>query len=355
MEKDKSRLNRTRLGFSLIELLVVIAIIAILLGLLFPAAQAVREAARRTSCSNLIRQLGLASQQHETALGGFPAASLYPLRTVSGTPLAASEPRHGWSAQAQLLPYLEQVNLNSAIDFGIGYKEHPQVSIDGVTRPVSSFRIPVYLCPSEVNDRMRSSGSEQYYPLSYGWNGGVWFVFDPRGRLHGSGAMLVNQKNRLSGFRDGLANTLLFSEVKAFTPYLRNANRENLRADRIPTSPSELELSGDFKIDSGHTEWVDGRVHQTGFTGLFTPNTKVIYTHSSGTAYDVDWNNHQEGIAGLAGSIPTFAAVTSRSYHPAGVNTVRADGSVHFVSSSIELGIWRSLVTRDGGEVVDSQ
>jgi len=341
-----------RVGFTLIELLVVIAIIGVLTGVLLTAVQSVREAARRTNCSNNIRQLGLAMLAHESALGGFPAASLYPLKAANGAPLLPTEARHGWSAQAQLLPYLEQVNLGSSIDFGIGYKAHPPIVIDDLSKPVSAFKMATFLCPSESNDGLRVSGNEQYYPLSYGWNGGLWLVFDPRGPLQGQGGMLINQKIPIRSFLDGASQTLLFAEVKTYTPYFRNANRMNLAADQIPATPAQLTLDGDFKSDSGHTEWVDGRVHQTGFTGVFTPNTKVPYTHSDGKTYDVDWNNHQEGIGGLADSIPTFAAVTSRSYHPGGVNTVRADGSVQFVPNQIDLNVWRSLVTRAGQEVI---
>ena len=116
----------------------------------------------------------------------------------------------------------------------------------------------------------------------------------------------------------------------------------------MPTDPSAVSsLGGDFKSNTGHTEWVDGRVHQTGFTATFTPNTIVPYNDGSND-YDIDWNNQQEG---KSGTIRTFAAVTARSYHPAGVNTTRADGSVHFATNSIDLLAWQALATRNGGEV----
>jgi hypothetical protein len=106
-------------------------------------------------------------------------------------------------------------------------------------------------------------------------------------------------------------------------------------------------LGGDFKADTGHTEWVDGRAHQTGFTTVFTPNSKVMC--DLGGQFDVDWNNMQEGKSTTA---PTFAAVTSRSYHANGVMAMMMDGSVHFLPNTIEIGVWRALATRDGGETV---
>lgn len=340
-------------GFTLIELLVVIAIIGTLMGLLLPAVQSVRESARRTECANNLRQIGIASQNYLATNRKFPAASLFPTNTSTGFPLADNVDRNGWSAQAQLLPFLEQANLSSRIDFRIGYKEHPTVTIGTETKQIPSFRIQTYLCPSEINDRRRGEGtSEENYPLNYAVNAGTWFVYDPNNRSSGPGALCTNRRVRIQELTDGTSNTLLFSEVKAYTPYFRNAN---LPAPlTMPSNAADIvTLGGDFKTDSGHTEWIDGRVHQTGFTSTLVPNSEVLYTHSDGQTYDVDWNNHQEGKGGLVDTFVTYAVVTSRSYHPSGVNTNRADGSVAFVADQIDLTLWRSLSTRNGGEVLD--
>lgn len=338
-------------GFTLVELLVVIAIIGILIGMLLPAVQSVREAARRTSCSNNMRQLGLATLNYESTFAKLPAASLFPTLKVDGTDFGDSESRNGWSAQAQLLPYLEQSGLASSINYDIGYKEHPPITFGDSTAQISRFRIPTYLCPSEVNDRRRGEGTdEENYPLNYGWNGGDWFVYNPDNQSTGSGALLTNEQNRLSSIYDGTSNTILFAEVKAYNPYFRNANLDSELA--MPESPEQvIALGGDFKTNSGHTEWVDGRVHQSGFTATFPPNTVIGYVHSDGNFYDVDWNNRQEGIGGLADSFPTYASVTSRSYHTGGVNIARVDGSVNFVSDSIDAVSWRNFATRNGGEL----
>jgi prepilin-type N-terminal cleavage/methylation domain-containing protein len=343
--------TQTRRAFTLVELLVVIAIIGILIGMLLPAVQAVREAARRTSCANNLRQVALAVQNYESTFQNLPPGSLFPRFESDGmTPLSPGADRNGWSLQAQILPYLEQANLSSSINYELGYKDHPPISINGATAQISRFRIATYLCASEVMDERRGEGTaEENYPLNYGWNAGLWFVFNPTDSSVGSGAFVTGKPQGMQAIRDGLSNTLAFSEVKAYTPYFRNLGAASLN---MPASSAEVvEFGGDFKTNSGHTEWVDGRTHQSGFTATFPPNTQVIH-ESSGELFDVDWTNWQEGKGGSVATSPTFAAVTSRSYHPAGVNTARMDGSVAFVADSISPEIWSALATRSGGEVI---
>ena len=333
--------TKRRAGFTLVELLVVIAIIGILIGMLLPAVQSVREAARRTACQNNMRQLGLACLNYESAFGELPESYRQPSSAPTG---------RGWSAQALILPYIEQGNLTTQIDFNSEYVEAFQ-TVDTGSGPelLSSARIPTYLCPSEVNDIVRLDGNTpEHYPLNYAANAGTWFVYDPVSKQTGSGALLTGRGSKLGGFTDGQSNTLLFGEVKAYNPYFRNAAMSGDVA--TPTSPAAVAgMGGDFKTSSGHTEWVDGRSHQTSFTSVFTPNTVVA--HSDGTAdYDIDWTNMQEGKVGETAR--TFAAVTSRSYHSGGVNAVRADGSVAFESDNIDISVWRYLSTRNGGEVI---
>jgi hypothetical protein len=148
---------------------------------------------------------------------------------------------------------------------------------------------------------------------------------------------------------DGTTNTLAFAEVKAFTPYLRDGgNPAGLGVPPVTSPAAVAAMGGSFKADSGHTEWVDGRVHQTGVTTCFVPNTVVPYTNS-GTNYDIDFNSSREG---KTLTNPTYAVVTSRSYHPGGVQVTLVDGSTRFVSSTIALLTWRALGTRANGEVV---
>ena len=347
-----SKVNQSS-GFTLVELLVVIAIIGILIGMLLPAVQAVREAARRISCANNCRQLGLAALNYESGFQELPSSWLRP----TSPDVVAID---GWSAQFQLLPFLEQANLSGEIDFTFGYRDAVNASINNGNSNggvLAAQRIPSFICPSEIQDEVRldDDGTPEHYPLNYGSNAGVWFVFDPQGdpgNLRrgsgqvGSGAITTNQGQEIGAISDGTSNTLMFSEVRAFTPYLRDGGGAPTDP---PSSPAEiLGLGGDLRETSGHTEQVDGRSHQTGFTAVFTPNTEVLRVESSGVELNIDWTSQREGRA----DAPTFAAITSRSYHNGGVNATNVDGSTRFVADSIDLVTWRALATRNGGEVV---
>ena len=138
----------------------------------------------------------------------------------------------------------------------------------------------------------------------------------------------------------------MFTEVRAYTPYVRDGG--NAPTDP-PSTPDEiLGLPGNLRATSGHTEQVDGRSHQTAFTAVFTPNTEVIRVESGGEELNIDWTSQREG----RGEEPTFAAITSRSYHNGGVNATNVDGSTRFVNDNIDIITWRGLATRNGREVV---
>ncbi len=340
--KNVSKSKRQH-GFTLVELLVVIAIIGILIGLLLPAVQAAREAARRMACTNNLRQVSLAMHHYHDARKQFPPSFLW-----SGV---AGDPSGNWSAQARILPYLEEAALESNIDYDLSYNS-VHLGGDPNQPKISSLRISIYLCPSEPEDRERlKNGLPEHYPLNYGVNEGVWLVFDPVNRRGGEGAFHPNVGMTTKKLRDGLSKTLMMAEVKAYTPYYRNAGSAT---GELPIDPSALcGMGGDFKNPypkdpSGHTEWVDGRVHQTGFTATFAPNTRVLCTEGDRT-YDVDWTNQQEG---KSTSTVTYAAVTARSHHRGVVNVALMDGSVHTISDDISLPIWQALATRDGKEPI---
>ena len=279
-------------------------------------------------------------QSFESAHGAFSCSWKAPALGPSG-----GETRDGWSAHAQLLPFLEKLHLYDDIDFRQGYGSAMTVDANGADVPLSAVRVGPYVCPAELGDRPRlTDGQPQHYPLCYGVNVGLWRVYDPADRLAlGSGAFQPEQGLRPGHFRDGLSKTLALAEVKAWTPYYRNAA---LDKPQLPLPHQICGLGGDFKSDSGHTEWIDGRAHQTGFTAAFTPNTRVI-CQANGRAYDVDWTNQQEGKSATAA---TYAAVTSRSYHPGGVNVVLMDGSTHFIDDQVELRVWQAMSTRSGQE-----
>lgn len=335
----QSNQRQCRSGFTLVEILVVIAIIGILIGLLLPAVQQVREAARRVSCGNNLRQMAIATLNYESTYQALPASWLVAGDLTSGDVA-------GWSAQAQILPFLEQGNLFDRINFDQSYNHQPLITVNNSFQKLQTARIPTYLCASERNDIARlKNGVPEHYPLNYGVNAGTWFVFDPASKQIGNGTLATNRRLQMAWITDGTSNTLFFAEVKAYTPYFRNAAK--IGSLEMPADPASVSnLGGDFKSSSGHTEWVDGRIHQTGFTATFAPNTIVPYRDGA-QEFDVDWTNQQEGKSRAA---RTYAVVTSRSFHPAGVNTARADGSVHFAANSIDLFTWQSLATRDGQE-----
>jgi len=327
--------SRPLRGFTLVELLVVIAIIGILVALLLPAVQAAREAARRMSCTNNLKQTALSLHNYHDTYQAFPPAGLYPVGITGSS----------WSAQARLLPFREQANLQDLINWSMHYNLQPVVA---------QTKVPGYTCPSDVKNRPRldpqpSNPNFTHFPIGYAINMGTWFVFDPSTQQAGDGAFCVNQMTNMATLVDGTSNTLAFAEVKAFTPYLRDGGSPAGMGVPMPVNPSQVvAFGGSFKTDSGHTEWVDARVHQTGFTATFTPNTKVLYA-TGGMTWDIDFNSSREGITTTG---TTYAAVTSRSYHPGGVNVALSDGSVRFIAQSVDLTTWRALATRANGEAV---
>ena len=328
------RLART--GFTLIELLVVIAIIAVLIGLLLPAVQKVREAASRVKCQNNLKQLGVAVHNYEGGNGAFPASGNFPIGGSSGQ----------WSAAARLLPYLEQGNLYNEIDFSAAYSTQPAVT---------AMRVPVLTCPSEVNGQGKSSaaGVVTHMPPNYAMNVSTWFVWDPLTSTGGDGAFVPTTQMKVASFTDGLSNTIAVSEVKAYTPQLAKGGSPATFGAPAPAAPADVAgFGGTFKpavvgTSGGHTEWVDAKLLETGFTTTFPPNTKVPYTDASGLQ-DVDFISANEGNATNQFA---YAAVTARSFHAGGVNAAMMDGSVRFVRDAVPRGTWQALGTRAGGEV----
>ena len=337
-----SLFSRIRGGFTLVELLVVIAIVGILVALLLPSLSAVRESARSASCKSNLKQIGLAMKASETTNRRYPSSFEFTvgenLQTNNGS----------WSIHGRLLPYMDMNWATEMVDLTVGYDD-PINQETGI--PI--MRVHNYMCPSEEYDQVRiKNGNPYVYPQNYGFNFGSWLVYDSDANIGGDGSFFPNSRLRSSSFRDGLSRTLCAAEVKAYTSYLRNTGGD---PGERPTTVEELATmaaGGQAKLgpqknsNTGHTEWCDGRVHHSGMTTAFTPNTFVPY-ETGGITYDIDFNSGQEG---KWDQYPvTKAAITSRSYHMGHVNAVMMDGSVHAVEDDIDPLEWQSMGSRNDG------
>ena len=326
-----------RTGFTLIELLVVIAIVGMLIAILLPAVQAAREAARRMHCANNLKQIGIATHNYHDTYRQLPSSAI-----IDGN-ISSTANNGSWGVHGRILNFIEQNNVYNRVDLGTAWDN--QMTID-------YLQVPIYSCPTDFKaDQPRDNGAGRphLYPTSYGFNFGTWFVYDPVSRRGGDGVFYPNSNLSFGQVTDGLSNTILASEVRAWTPYKRNGGPPTTN---IPSTIEEalaiVESGAEYKT-TGHTEWPDGRVHHTGFTATLTPNSFVPLI-VDGHATDADFNSWQEGKKGVNGK-PTYAIVTSRSYHPGIVQAVMLDGSVQIVNQEIDLSVWRGMATRHGAEI----
>ena len=335
------RRDSSRNGFTLIELLVVIAIIAILIALLLPAVQQAREAARRTQCKNNLKQIALAMHNYESSNNALPPSmAIVPTITSNAS----------WSIHGRLLPFMEQVNLYSQIDLSRAWGNFPIIS---------NFRVPGYVCPSDPkSDRARDTGTNGIFlmPTCYGFNFGTWLVYNPVTGQGGDGIAFPNSRIRTSSITDGTSNTLLASEVHAWTAYTRNGGPPSTTVPGNAATVALYAASGlkdrilpATQDGTGHTEWANGHSHHSGFTTTLAPNSNVIFVDAGVTYRNTDYASRQEGSNTTSVS---YSALNSRSYHTGIVQSALCDGSVRSFSSNIDLSIWRALGTRDGGEVL---
>jgi prepilin-type N-terminal cleavage/methylation domain-containing protein/prepilin-type processing-associated H-X9-DG protein len=336
-------MRRLHRGFTLIELLVVIAIIAVLIGLLLPAVQAAREAARRMQCVNNLKQLGLALHNYESTNGALPP-------TVVLKQTGSGYWSNGWGVAGRLLPFLEQGSAFNAINFTFAYSVADNATVPQLT-------LSTLICPSErrTEPKVNSSGTK-YGVGNYNWQVGDWYVFGGLGSgvPVSRGAFAANYSRRLPEFTDGLSNTVMASEVKTYQAVLSNCDLSTVSepgsipaptADPFTAVPEYLSGACTLKT-TAHAEWVDGQALETGFTTAWTPNRKIIEPNSG---LDVDLVSRGEKSGG-----PTYAAILARSYHPGGVNAMFGDGSIRFIKDTISGVTWRALGTVAGGEVLSA-
>ena len=335
-------------GFTLIELLVVIAIIGVLIALLLPAVQAAREAARRSQCSNNLKQIGLGLLNYEGIAGAFPPSTV---SSGAGNTVAWT---NGFSVHCRILPFMEQGVAFDALNFNFNH-------LSATNTSVVTIAVAIFTCPSDENKDARTpfppfTGlSATASVTSYGVNSGDWFVWNGFNGPENRGVFGPNRSRRIAEFRDGTSQTLMAADVLVYQPLRRcsmqlaNVNDPNA----IPPSPNAdpYTVAPEYgstacSLGAAHGFWADGNAHETAMTTAWPPNTR-INGHNGEGILDLETRLFAQGG-------PTYAALTARSAHPGGVSALFCDGSVHFIKESIAGTTWRALGTVKGGEVVSA-
>jgi prepilin-type N-terminal cleavage/methylation domain-containing protein/prepilin-type processing-associated H-X9-DG protein len=372
-------MNRSsRRGFTLIELLVVIAIIAVLIALLLPAVQMAREAARRTQCRNNLKQIGLGLHNYHDTYGFFPNGNMS-WRWNSSTGYNSTL-NGNFSPQLSILPYMEYGSLFNSINFisnpwpNAGAPGGSGGSIVNVTS--ISYRVEAFLCPSDSVPVVNWTGGVanvvgpcMYPGNNYRWSNGK--VGSQFGVNFGNGNEVIllgsdgifTRANRILGVRDvrdGTAFTAAFSERvigAAFSGNQRPTKKNSWYA--YATDPNaglveqrmkalrdsclnltDASLVNPYSNSGGL--WAPAAARYTGYNHHMTPNEKSCFNATRGTA----------GNTLNRGSMRGMTAPTS--FHPGGVNVLMADGTVRFVSDSVDLRIWWAIGTIAGQEAVDN-
>jgi prepilin-type N-terminal cleavage/methylation domain-containing protein/prepilin-type processing-associated H-X9-DG protein len=303
--------RRTRLvtGFTLVELLVVIAIIGVLVALLLPAVQSAREASRRTKCTNHLKQLALAMQNHHDTYGKLPLA---------GTTVPV---RQSWVSQ--LWPYFELQNLASQYNYKLGFHEVPN-TVQNTFNGVLCTRIPMFYCPSDRPNAMWQGDTYWRSRGNYVVNWGpITVPFTPPNLPAATAPfgyldhVSINKprQTRFSEISDGLSNTLLMAEVI------------------LPKKDNSMDQRGDINNDRGANR----------FMTINTPNKGTDFMLTVWCENTVEMPCVQAA---------TYQHYGTRSRHPSGINVSLCDGSVRFVSNNIALNTWQAASTMDGGDVL---
>jgi len=322
---------KTRRGFTLIELLVVIAIIAVLIGLLLPAVQKVREAAARTKCTNNLKQIGLALHNYCDVMNWFPEArDPYPLC---------------FSPHAHLLPFLEQQNVFNLITLTAA--NGATSTYKGVNATAAVTVVPIFSCPSDVVGAVLGGN---------GATPGVTFAGTNYVSCVGTGAsssgvingdyvsgngvflLLPGPTINFESITDGTSNTAAFSES------LYGNGLASLSS--FPGTPDPSVLAKDISGSAMDPATCAGTNTYTGQRGDRWINGGYL-----STAYN-HWTTPNSPTFDCLNTANDYGLKTARSQHTNGVNVLFCDGSIHFISNSISLQTWQALATRSGGEVI---
>jgi prepilin-type N-terminal cleavage/methylation domain-containing protein/prepilin-type processing-associated H-X9-DG protein len=378
----------SRRGFTLVELLVVIAIIGVLVGLLLPAVQSAREAARRMQCSNQIRQIDLAVINYESAFRRYPPGRLTPDYAINGvrqasytnynavSPTATNVFTGFRSVHSMILPYMEANNIYNLIDWSAPTAVRMTQAGVPVNRNYAAYNNAqaLFLCPSdgntgrittENNYRYNFGGSTPYAGALNSTQNNVVNATNALGLSSGgNGAFTIGSGLKQAAFTDGLSNTCFFSERTkgsgrnlAVVPptnvdMITWPNRANIMVDPIVLFNDCYNASvtgqapSNFHFNSAG-RWLDGSDFSNGWPFGFYSSTQ--YNHVA----PPNWSGFDCGTWSAIPDAPgEHAIVSARSMHGSGVNASFGDGSTRFVANSIDVIIWRALGTRDGAEVI---
>jgi prepilin-type N-terminal cleavage/methylation domain-containing protein/prepilin-type processing-associated H-X9-DG protein len=312
-------MTRKRQGFTLIELLVVIAIIAILIGLLLPAVQKVRDAAARMSCQNNLKQIGLAAFNYESAYQRFPSGCNVPIGPGGLTGFAATKfspcpnPSLFSSWAEALFPFFEQDNLYKTLNLTKNQYANLGTQASPGAQPIKTL-----VCPSDsLPTPAVVQGFNNYWfgVMSYGGVAGTVSTFYTS--VTKDGMFYVNSNTKIGDVTDGTSNTLFFAE-------------------RLHRDPNWSAAAGGGADITTYGGWV--------WTNAFAGEDLTL-----GTSVPINWMIPLGGT-GFGVTDPRLNAIGSN--HTAGANACFADGSVHFLPSGTSLQVLQALGTRNGGETV---
>ncbi len=335
-----------RRAFTLIELLVVLAILAVLISLLLPAVQKVREAANRTQCQNHLKQIGVALHNYESGQRRLP--SVFP--ATPKPPYVGVVPAYfyAWSALAQLNPYLEQTAIYRRMNLNEPMFTLPSLTVTASNQFAVQQTIPLFLCPSDQMQPVGSGyGVPVFGPVNYVacTGSGTTVGGPPYGSpWDADGVFRAAINGRFAEVTDGLSNTAAFSESTLgegptmATGPIPGDPQKVYATVTPPLSPAACEAANQWNVQQrrGYL-WASGEIRCASYNHYYPPN---------GPKYDCVANLNVPGQQ-------QYTAVgfrAARSNHPDGVNLLLLDGSVQFVTNDIDPNTWRARSTRAGRE-----